>query len=262
MIKDAKLAILICTFLRDDKMAKCINSILENCKVSYKIYLSDSGIQTKEKDILYNRLKSQGHKVLLVPFDFPPQVARNHLISKMTEAYVLKIDDDFLIDEDTKISEMVELMDKNMEIDLLGMCVKSPDFISKYIFDISINEMNNDWLMDNHGSWTIHTHESGLKYHFCDLTPDCFIARREIFPDCNWDENYHVGEGMHADFFFQIKFSTNYKVAYCPNSIMKHQKHCSEQDSLVYRHMRHRKAGNEIKLRRKWNIATLNRRSV
>ena len=263
-----KLGILIHTFLRDEKMVQCVNSVLDNLKVvDYKIYLSDGGIMTDEKEIFYKKLENLGHKVMLVPFDFPPQVIRNYFISIMKEEeYVLKMDDDFVIDKDTKITETVYFLEMHKKdnfdpIDLLGMSVKSPEFTSKYIFDVENN--NGNWTWRNHGNWKCINSIKGYKYnllwHYCDMTPDCWIARTSIFPECNYDEKFHVGEGMHADFFLNIKYNTDYKVAYCTNSVMKHLKHGGQQDQLLYRHMRHRKAGNETRLRKKWNIQGLNR---
>jgi len=60
---------------------------------------------------------------------------------------------------------------------------------------------------------------------YCDVTPDCFIARKEIFPKCWWDERYHVCEGLHTDFFAQIKYKSDWKVAYAPDHVMYTFKH-------------------------------------
>jgi len=253
-----ELAVLVHTFLRDEKMVKCINSILQ--KIPYaKIYLSDGGVQTKDKESYYKVLKHYGHEVLLMPFDIGTAVSRNILLEKITEKYVMKIDDDFVITNKTKIDEMIELLDNVKDIHLLGMAVASEKRKSPYIFNI--HKRKRGELFDyelRHFDWQLKRFKD-LTYVYCDVTPDCFIARRSIFPECNWDEQYHIGEGQHTDFFFQLKYMFNKKVAYTDDSLMKHLKHDpNDEDSIVYKKLRVRKAANNIKLRKKWDINNIN----
>lgn len=249
-----ELAILCHTFLRDDKMYKCINSFIE--KLPYaKIYLTDGGIISAKKNQFYNELRKKGHTVLLMPFDISPAKARNIIIERIKEEFILKIDDDFYVGDKTKIWRSLELMIDNKDIDILGMGVESARVLSKFIYDLKIDENRNFFNINKNEFWDYKKYKE-IKYHFCDVTPDFFIARRNIFPECNWDEKYHVGEGLHWDFFYTLKEKKK-KVAYTPDSIIYHMKH-DDPASALYTKLRNRKQANMIKLKKKWNIKCLN----
>lgn len=254
-----KLAILIHTFIRDDKMMRCIKSIFNNAGVPFKLYLSDGGIQTPEKTRFYNNLRNKGHEVILFPFDFPPGVARNIMIKRMSEEYILKMDDDFLVGAETKIKEIIYALD-NSELDLLSMGVQSHAKRSPFIFNIHHYKDEQAGLCIRllpEKKWNLEQIGT-LKFHRCDVAPDCFIARRSIFPQCNWDSRYHVGEGMHTDFFLHLK-QLGKRVAYTDWSTMFHMKHhAQEEDDELYKSLRVRNGGDNSKLLKKWKINKIN----
>ena len=251
---DKKIAIILHTFMRDNELFKCIKSI-EKYVDNYKLYISDSGTISREKKKLYDRLKLEGHEIMLLPFDCSFTIARNLLIKKSREPYILKMDDDFEIIDKNTISGMMRVLELNKNIGLVATNVAFPDKLADYTYNIyKILNEDGDIIELRKEQWD-YQRISNLKYYYCDITVDFFLARRGIFPQCNWDEDFRVGENAHDDFFFNIKFNTDWKIAFLTNFYINHNKTNNEK---FYKFMRHRFTYLK-KINKKWNIECIER---
>ena len=252
-----KIAVILhTTFTRFEMAKKTIDSFRYDSR--FKLYISDTGAITHKKLRYYETLElgMRGHKVFFTGWDTSPAITRNFLVDMVEEDYVFKIDDDFLFnDKDVKVDEIIKLLDQNDELGLVGMSVVSSKVKSKFVFHakrhisatgdfMRLNPIDIDNLKEN---------------IICDVTPDCWIAKREIFPQCNWDERYHVSEGLHTDFFLHIKFNTAWKVMYKPDSVIYTFKYDGEFDILgkkkgFYHKKRFRHLKNLKKFSNKWGL--------
>lgn len=247
-----RIAILLHTILRDKQLFGCLESIKNNLKDDYRLYITDSGLLAKEKIEIYNKLKEEGHKVLLLPFDTYPSVARNMIMPEIKERFVFKIDDDFRFEKGS-FNPVLKFLDSKEKVGLVGLKVVLPNRVSDYIFNI-IQEKERIRMKKEVPDWNIeHIH-----YHYCDMTPDCFIAKREIFDTgAGWDNGFCVGEGIHADFFINLKLKTDWKVVYTDSVHILHNKEIPNH--TLYKKMRLRYGANPLKLIKKWQVKSIDR---
>jgi hypothetical protein len=255
------LAILLhTTFTRFGKAKRTIESFLnagqENFKkngFSWKIYVADTGEFTMEKIDFYRKRRELVDYNYL-GWDTSPAITRNFLMSKIEEEYIWKIDDDFLLDGREKPIEIMNLLEKQKDLGLVGMSVAGGDRISPYIYNVEKTDR-----MIFKPTKPKYKDFNGLLYQYCDVTPDCWIAKREIFPECNYDERYHVSEGLHPDFFIQIK-ETKWKVAYTPSSVVSHTKwkKGAPRNCAFYNKKRSRNT-SAVKFCAKWGVKSTNK---
>lgn len=195
----------------------------------FTLYIADTGPITPEKIEYYGDVKGtfngKDNKVHMFGWDVSPAITRNYLIDSVEEDYILKIDDDFQYQfkdfPDGAWETIQRCMDVH-DIDLMGFGVYSDKYESEFIYDIDYKKGEYMRRIKLNGHKREH---KNMKYQKCDITPDCWLAKREIFPDCNYDENYHVGEGLHTDFFAHIALNTDYTIAYTPTFRMYTFKH-------------------------------------
>lgn len=224
--------ILHSTFTRWEKAMRTIESFKD-----FKIYFSYTGELDLDKMKQMDSLNKQGHEAYYLGWDTSPAVTRNFLIDRVKEPYVFKIDDDFQYDE-VFVNKTLDLL--KGKVGLVGLSVYSHKYISPFIYNvefrdevIKLNKTKDEFLQ-----------HKGLKYQFADIVPDCWIARREIFPECSYDERYHVSQGLHTDFFLHIKYNTDWKVVYTPGNKIYTFKHEEERDKYgFYNRKRFRSLG-------------------
>lgn len=271
-----KTAILLhSTFTRFEHLKKTVESFLN--KDEFKLYISYTGELDLEILNYFEILKfKKGHEAYYMGWDTSPAITRNFLIDRIKEDYVFKVDDDFVYDEKTvKVKEIQNYLDNRQEYGLVGMSVYSKKYVSPFIYNVQFDEYTHvkDVILKkvdmSDYNPKIHTYKKPFVFH-CDVTPDCWIAKREIFPECNYDERYHVCQGLHTDFFMHIKFNTNWKVAYTPDSKVYTFKHDpewelsdEERKKSFYNMKRFRslhtpKKGKEIFLK-KWGAEYINK---
>jgi len=254
--KDKKIAVILhTTFTRFEYAKKTIESFIKDKR--FVLYVSDTGAITPEKLDYYRELEKKGHYTFMTGWDTSPAITRNFLVDNVEEDYIFKIDDDFEFnDKDVKVAEIIKLLDENQNLGLVGMSVVSAKVKSKFVFHA---ERLTDSKQGDFMKLDPIDLEKVKENIYCDVTPDCWIAKREIFPDCNWDERYHVSEGLHTDFFLHIKFNTTWRVMYKPDSIMYTFKYdgkfdISENKGSFYNRKRFRKVKNLENFSRKWRL--------
>jgi len=242
------------TFNRLENLKKTVESF----GYDYKIYLAWTGELNGEVMSYLDLLNSEGHEAYYLGWDTSPAVTRNYLIEKITEPYIWKIDDDFILTGDEKPGDIIEVLKKEgRRLALVGMSVAGDKRVSPFIYNANFVDKRLKLESVKNPEWK---KVGNVNYHYCDITPDCWIARREIFPECNYDMRFHVSEGLHPDFFLQIK-KKGYKVAYTPDSVVYHtkwQKGNKINKDSFYNQMRFRNLHNTNKFCEKWEITGTN----
>ena len=235
---DEKVAIIIHTFLRDDMIYRCVNSINSNL-INCRLYISDAGRMTKKKKEWYSELKREGHKVIILPYDSNWTVGRNKLVKLVKEKYVLYLDDDFVFSKDTIIGNLLKVLKENDDVGVVGGKVRVKGNILNYNFNVKGDIGDIKYLL---------VKDINNKSFLCDIIANFWLAKTEIFKSgAKWDENLNIGGG-HSDFFLNLKFNTKWKLIYSNDCIIDHLHTRSEE----YAEKRHRTKWKELFLS-KWN---------
>jgi len=201
--KDTNTAIIIHTFLRDDAIYRCVESIKKHL-TDYRIYISDAGTMTDEKREFYKNLEAEGHKIFLLYYDTNWTVARNVLVKEVKENYILYLDDDFIVTEETNIEALKEKLKDNVGV--VGSAIRAKGKMLDYNFMVEGTPGNIRYISAN---------------GHVDIIANCFLAKKKVFSKDRWDENLNIGGG-HSDFFLNLKFNTDWKVDYCSDSVVEH----------------------------------------
>src|ERR1700684_2170150 len=94
----SKISILIRTFLRDEKLFNCINGI-DRTMPEAQMIIVDCGEGSEAKTVIYDGMKSYGHKIVRLPFDSGLGAMSNAGVAVLERPYLLIASDDFDFDE-------------------------------------------------------------------------------------------------------------------------------------------------------------------
>lgn len=222
------IAVFIHTFLRDETMYRCVNSVLKHIPNS-RIYLSDGGRKSSEKDEFYAKLREQGHFIEYTPtFNYNWRQSFNDKLDHLQgEEYLLKVDDDFYFTKSIKPLE--DHIHNDPTIGLLGGQVFHHKLSkpSSYIFNIE--KIGEQYKWD-------YVKQPKTGYVYCDVVPDFWIARTSIFDDIKMDGSIPPAGGGHEDFFTRIwELQPDWKVAYTNDFSVEHEKSKNTQEYNGYR---------------------------
>lgn len=254
-----ELAIGLNTFIRDENLKRFVAS----CQTFYpelKIYIIEQGRIEEPKKKFYEYLQDEGHVIHQIPFDSGISYAREELHKIVTEPYLMYMQDDFIVTNDTKIYNMLHILksDPNLGVVCGGLIscrkeLKSPppepiihgNFLNKC--DKSLLYIPIDYLFKlNLLDWK-RTKRKGLRYVYCDMSWDFSLWKLETQQNI-FDANVHVIEHSHV--YLHIQREKKWKVAYTPESIIVHTHDRSDKE---YDNFRKRK--NDIEyLLKYWNI--------
>lgn len=248
--------ILHTTFLREDVLVECLDSLEQHKNVETVLLADTRPLEYNADSIVdgidwskYNKVKR-----FIFPHDMSPAMTRNYLYHKAKGNFIMKVDDDFVVSEKTKINDIIKFLRNNEKVGLVGMRVDNYDgSVSPFIYNFVFENGNLKLAKPKQEFEDV----DGMKYLRCHVTPDMWIAKRQMFPECLWDERYHVGEGLHPDFFLNIHKNTNWQVRYTPDSAIDHLRHKIKMP-VYYRKKRMRNYPDNSKLLDKWNIHEIN----
>jgi len=236
--------------LRKEATKKCVESLRQHYP-RCKIYVGDQDPPTAE---MYRFYEENNVEYYFLPFDCGLGYARNFLIRKVKEPYVMWGDNDFVFDEKANIYKGIELLKSKKDIGVVGGCVlvdgKEQHYERILMYDRGYGilvyiplELIDPKPCDFKGD----------SYYYCDLTFNFAIARKEIFGNkkVRWNEDIKVSY-EHSDFFLKLKLYSKYRVVYFPAMKVNHEK---EKYLTVagYRELRSRKA-DAIKFANFWNL--------
>lgn len=200
----SNVTVVIKTFLRDGFLLKCIAG-LQFRMPEVKIVIVDDGPAdasplSRDKLLLYEKLRSQGHVCHLMPQDSGFGAKSNAALSFCDRPYVLIGSDDFDFGEPgvrEGIERMATVLNGVPDIGVASGRVSNQSY--EFLLDLG-----NDWVRQRRGY-----HASGsagpIGYQLCDLTFNYSLIRREVFDKVRWDDDVKIGGGEHGAFFIDVK---------------------------------------------------------
>lgn len=259
-----KVALLIKTFMRTDLLFEVVDSIYSHAaNVDYRIYVADDGDIDDHRETLYKRLEQDGHRVIRLPFDLGASAGRNIALRYMDEPYVLRLDDDFVFTEETRIDRMVQLLETEPAIGAVSdLEVQRHEGKGVAPGDISFGQGN----LEQYGStlWKIPaaldevdwSEAGGIRYSRCDFARNFLLIRRDLLDHVRWDHRLKI-RGEHIDFMLQIIRRSAWDLAYTPDSTHVHAGPPPGRQQKTYAGFRYRDADFRTILYEKWGISRI-----
>lgn len=194
--KDYKeLAIIIPTFLRNEKLKDLIQSISKTIhSEKYRLYIADQGLFDLEQDEYYKDLQKDGHKTFYLPFNSGLSYARNYLVKQTKEPFILLIDDDFYFTEDTKIQNFIYILNNRSDLGIIGGKLKDHED-----YHFRLIKMNNKfyYIKLNPKEWyyTLNTYLiKPIRFWYSDIVLNFAMFKREVFDNHKWDNELKLAE--------------------------------------------------------------------
>jgi cytidyltransferase-like protein len=238
-------AVIITTFLRDDLLFRCIESV-RKFYPDIAIFVGDNGNATDEKRAF---CKSNRCVYFALDFDLGVSGIRNETLKLIPETYkyLMILEDDLVFTEESKIEKLKDALEWKAENGICGCLLKLKDGREQHY-------EGNVWSEDDvhyvekirNPEWF--TTENGTKYYLCNLILNVFLMRREVWRDNPWDYQFKTAL-EHCDFFLGIQRKTNWKVAYTPDVSINHWQTMPEG----YKEYRHRPVG-WLLFQKKWGV--------
>ena len=246
---NTEICIGITTFLRDSSLFRLIASLLKYMP-EFKLYIVDQGLKNPKKEKLYSYLTEMGHIIKYVPYDSGISLSRKILKDICQEPYLVYMEDDFVATEKTNLYKLKEILEENEDLGVVGGNLQGYATTGAYSFffdyaDSKICYFPLDYLVGkNLNQWE--TTSKNTKFIKADIVSDFTMWKKEV-PNI-FDENVKVIEHSHV--YLLIKYKTHYKVAFCPESEIKHL-HSGESEE--YNQFRKRKTDLDY-LKKYWKI--------
>ncbi len=231
------------TFLRPRCLARLVDSILARYPAAHLI-IADDGDPSPEALADYERLRQQGHEVLLLPFDVGLSAGRNALVEHARRPFVLLLDDDFAFTESTRIETLVEVMRAEPSIGVAaGSLLDDGVRLLSYEYALRLEDGVLHYLPAARAPRLI----GGHLCRDSDIVLNFALFRRELFTELRWDPALKVRE--HTDFFLGLA-RTPWKVVHVPSVVAVHM----HEEFPEYRRYRESTRPDDY-LEAKWGIA-------
>lgn len=228
-----QIAIIIPTFLRDNCLKILVESIKKTLpKTWYKLYIGDQGYSDLSKDDYYKQLKSEGHFVSYLSFNSGLSYTRNYLVSKTVEPLILLVDDDFEFNSNTKIQNMIQVLNDNPKMGVVGGNLEAYPRYHYYMF----KQDNKLYYVQPciHPRLTTPSYcQKSVPYVLTDIVLNFAMFKREIFNDIKWDAEQKMAE--HSLFYYTLKQLNKWQVGYVPDVTAKHQTKDNPPDYQEFR---------------------------
>lgn len=247
-----EIAIIIPTFLRDNRLTSLITSIQKTFPQDwYKLYIIDQGRYTEEKNKLYQELTQQGHYCTFIPFNSGLSYARNYGVQITKEPYILILDDDFEITHETKIQNFIEILLSDKNIGIVGGYLENS---SGYQYRIFQENKKLYYIRLNPITWFYTTKtmvKDSIPFIYADMVLNFALYKREVFNDIIWDVDLKLVE--HTDFYLRLKNLQKWKSAYTKTVRANHPSKTNPIEYINFRKKINENEGLNLFLK-KWNL--------
>ncbi len=192
--RDSKIAIGIKTFMREESLFKTLDSIEKYFPYAYRLYIADDGTISDEKEYRYQQLEIQGHVVIRLPFNSGLSFGRNSIVQRVTEEYVLIMDDDIVLTDSESVEKMKQVLDSS---DGIGLCAgmiyqENGECFGGHAYSRGI-------MLDIDGSALFRRSSrgklakaNGILFNYADQVVNFFLAKRAIFKSVTWDNRIKI----------------------------------------------------------------------
>lgn len=223
-------SIILATFLRPEKLEKCLHSISNLHIKPEKVVVGDNGKPTKRKDKIYSKYKKCINlEVVNLEFDAGLSKARNEAFKKTNTDYVLLIDDDHYLP--TNIYEIREVLDENHLIGGVSPFWEENGEIRCGAADLQIGDVIIKGVFQKK---KLNRTSSGIGFYNYDMIPNTTMFKKSCLSDYLWDEFFIIG-GEHADFYITHKKMRKWKFAVTPDYIIIHDKNMNNVEYVENR---------------------------
>jgi hypothetical protein len=260
----AELAIFFKSFIREYPLFMNVKSIQNNLKdVTWRLYIADDSPEiTHKKQLFYDSLEKQGHKVLILPFNTGASKSRNLMLDALeNESFILRMDDDHEILPETNIRSMITLLES---IDHLGGCVGLERQFGwgKGVFPGMIGVQQGfmkyrDGVLEkdlDHPKKFTYKEVNGIRYTELTYTRNMILLKRNVFNYIKWDSRLKFA-GEHEDFLLEFMCNTPYKMALTIDSTHGHHEDLPYEESMTsYRINRAANSSHRDLFNEKWQI--------
>jgi cytidyltransferase-like protein len=234
-------AILVTTFLRDDLLKRCIESVRKYYP-KIPVFIGDNGRHTDEKRAFAT---ANVCEYFALPYDLGVAGVRNESIKLIPPKYkfLVIIEDDVVFAKKTALQKWRNILDTEPRVGIVGGLLKLNDKVEQHY-------EGNTWIDGD----TKHTERvknptwketpKGVKYYFCELVLNVFMMRREVWDSFKWDPQFKTAY-EHMDYFLNLKYElvdgkpiirkNPWKVAYTPDTWMYHRRDVSKEGYQQYR---------------------------
>lgn len=233
--KQAEIAIGIKTFLREKSLFETLDAIEKYFPYPYRLYIADDGGTTDEKDYRYGKLQAKGHEIIRLPFNCGISVGRNEIIKRITEDYLLMMDDDIVLQDSESVKHMKSVLDSSDDIGICSgiLTARNGEYIGNENYQKGLRfELDRGLLFRYPAHREIHKAD-GSMYVFADQVVNFFLAKRAVFNDAKWDNRIKV-EWEHIDFFLTLQ-KTRWKAVACLDAKAVHLNPINDPTYNYYR---------------------------
>uniref|UniRef100_A0A3B4GJN6 Glycosyltransferase 2-like domain-containing protein n=1 Tax=Pundamilia nyererei TaxID=303518 RepID=A0A3B4GJN6_9CICH len=213
------------TFLRYRELKVLLDSI-QKFYNNIKVIIADDSLEPEPI-----------HRKNMLHYIMPPAqgwfAGRNLAVSQVTTKYFLWVDDDFVFTEKTKMEKLVEVMEANPELDVVGGAVEENQFYFTLIYEEG---------KENEGGCLYR--KSQGKFHSLPGYPQCFLtngvvnfflARTDAVQKVGFDPK--LQRVAHSEFFMDGLGSL--LVASCSHVSIGHQPKTTDSQISIYDEYRH-----------------------
>jgi len=183
----------------------------------------------------------------VLPFDsVGPADGRNYLVEHTSKPYILLLDDDYCLTEQTRIETLLDALRSNETIGVIGgMCVDIVDGKEHPRRFAGTLDIRDGDLTHTVGEWR----DPARK--FCDIVLQFAMFRREVFQEVRW----RGGPGAHHyDLFLQLK-EADWNVCQEDSVVIHHYPYTAALPG--YRERRDNVGPGQMSLLQKWNVDRL-----
>jgi GT2 family glycosyltransferase len=253
-----EVAVVIKTMLRDELLARCLDSVAAHIELPYRIYLADDGPISPQKAVRYADMRAAGHIVLELPEGTGASAARNLLIDMLgPERFVLRMDDDFELSSETNLTAMKRVLEGRSELGAVAGLERQMAG-GKGVRAGSIS--GSQGRMYRKGRSLIkemvpldhfeYEEVNGVPFARCGYSRNMLLIRRDVFQTIRWEERLPFA-GEHEDFLLQLE-QAGWGLALTPLSLHLHNGELARD--RTYTRLKNRWPDHHEVYRRKWEV--------
>jgi glycerol-3-phosphate cytidylyltransferase len=229
-VKLDRTAVLVTTFLRDDLLLRCVESI-RRFYPDVPIFVGDNGRTDETKTRFLKALKCTH---LELDFDLGVSGVRNAALERIPPEYeyLMVVEDDVVFTEKTRLESLRDVLDADASIGLCSCLLYLKDGKEQH-YEGNVHIEGDTHYIEKVRDPAWQTTPGGVKYYICNLVLNVFMMKRQVWRDNPWDAQFKTAL-EHCDFFMGIQRRTKWRVAYTPQVSADHRQE-SRPDYAAYR---------------------------
>ena len=217
-----KIGLLITTFIRDNSLYECLESISQNWNDNYYVIVIDQGNFTDEKDKhLEEYFEKQSGEYINLDFDTGALKARNIAIKRFKELnipYILMMADSVQFKSKYDFSKMISFLEQEENRFLCGFDLKN-----RLTWECDLAKTDR-FELDAPKRIPVEYQE--LSFQQVDVCRNFFLAKTEMFINALYDEDRKLSD--HESSFWRFK-EKGYKCFYCDAIVADYKKDYTEE---------------------------------